>query len=100
MTGPEIQAASGVRRGAIGAYKSGACHPSFQKGEALIAVWCRRTGKSRDDVPRVPAETISAAKIAREDRGPTDAFASRATAAAVRDVSNVTRAWLRASVPA
>lgn len=44
MTGPEIQAASGVRRGAISADKSGACHPSFQKGEALIAVWCRRTG--------------------------------------------------------
>lgn len=93
LTGPQIQAASGVRRGAIGSYKSGECRPSFSKGEALIRVWCQRMGRSRDEVPRLAEQTISAAKIEREDRGPADAFAVASTDEAAASIFDVVRGW-------
>lgn len=93
MTGPEIQQASGLRRGALGAYKSGQSRPSYGKGEALILVWCRRTGRSRDQVPRRDAETLSAAKVERDERRPTDKLSGSTAPNAAGLLNAITRGW-------
>lgn len=95
MTGPQIQRASGLRRGALGAYKAGHSRPSYSKGEALIRVWCLRTGRARDQVPRRASEAVSAAKVVREDRGPADKLAG-STAGAANLLNAITQAWAAA----
>ncbi|PZQ77784.1 MAG: hypothetical protein DI563_02565 [Variovorax paradoxus] len=93
MRGPDIQSASGLRRGAIGAYKAGQCNPSYDKGEALIRVWCQRTGRGRDQLPRMDERTISAAKVEREERGPTDKLSGATASSAAGLLGAITRGW-------
>lgn len=99
MKGPEIQAASGIRRGALGEYKTAACRPPYDKGEALIRVWCLRTGRARDQVPRRTSETVSAAKVVRDGRGPIDALAGSTATNAAKAIAGVARLWVHAPTP-
>lgn len=93
MRGPDIQTASGLTRGAIGNYKTRNARPSFEKGEALIRVWCQRTGRARDELPRMAEPTISAAKVEREERGPADKLAGSTATVAAGLLGAITQSW-------
>lgn len=93
MNGPEIQSASGLTRGAIGDYKTRNARPSFEKGEALIRVWCSRMGRGREQLPRMTEQTTSAAKVEREARGPLDKLAGSTAGGAANLLSAITNGW-------
>ena len=93
MTGKEICAKAGLTRGAVGEYQVGRCRPTHGRGERLVALWCARTGRARAEVPQLATATLSAAKVAREDRGPADKFAAPDSAHAARDLFAITQAW-------
>lgn len=93
MTGPEIQAASGIKRGALGEYKIRGCRPPYDKGEALIRVWCQRTGRAREQLPRLAERTISAAKVERDERGHPDKLAGSTAPNTAGLLNAITRGW-------
>jgi len=93
MSGRQVCKASGLTRGAIGEYRRGRCRPAFGKGEALIELWCSRTGRTRNEVPRLVGDALSASKVARQERGTTDCFTSPGSIQASRELAAITRAW-------
>jgi len=93
MSGKHICASTGLTRGAIGEYCVGRSHPSHVRGEQLIALWCARTGSTRAEIPRLSDRALSAAKVAREVRGPFGKLAAANSAHAARDLFAVTQAW-------
>lgn len=90
-----IATAAGISRGAVNDYARRVAKPSYRSGEALISVWCQRTSRSRDEVPHQVAASLSASKVAREDRGPADVFSSGSTGSAAAALFSVCRAWGR-----
>ncbi|WP_144298980.1 hypothetical protein [Variovorax paradoxus] len=93
MNSIEISKASGVARGSICDYESRRCHPSFDRGEKIIALWCARTGRPRSEMPRLTTPTLSAAKGVCVEAGQEDQFASPESPDAARDLFAITLAW-------
>jgi hypothetical protein len=93
MSGRDICAKAGLTRGAVGEYQVGRCQPTHGRSERLVALWCARMGRTRAEVPQLATATLSAAKVAREDRGPADKFAVADSAHAARDLFAITLVW-------
>lgn len=47
-----------VSEAAVRKYIEDTTEPSHVRGELILNLWCERTGKRRDDVPRRPRERI------------------------------------------
>jgi hypothetical protein len=43
-----------IPESSIRSYVEEICEPSHIRGEMLLAVWCEKTGKSREQAPRRP----------------------------------------------
>jgi hypothetical protein len=95
----EIVKITAVTRASLHSYRTELSGPSFPRGEALIALWCERTGRPREAVPRAAKKEFSPCKICREHSGPAEAFSSNDVAQAASQLQGITRAW-GAALPA
>lgn len=62
-THPAIASAIGSSRGTVEGWKNKQARPRHEDGERLLALWRIVTGKTRDDVPVMTSDILSAAQV-------------------------------------